>query len=236
MVTRVCAVALLSVAVVACHSRESPQSNPAAPSVTISVVLSGTVTTGAGVPVAGATVVAVATPPVQTTTDAAGHFELPPLEMFPGASVALAVQKAGYGTVTAQANPRTSRVNFEIRLAEVHPLTIDGTVFGQLLPADPGLYVGDPYESDYARSAARFEYVAPVTQDVSVDLSWPHTGNATLRMWLLKKEVTSQASGDHEVIVLPRGTEGTLIVGQDNLAGPLTQPVEFTLVVHRIGG
>ena len=81
----------------------------------------------------------------------------------------------------------------------------------------------------------RFVFWISNSADLLVELSWPHSTGASLRMSVEDDDsLVSNTAGALEVLVLPRGKRGTLIVQQDGPA--VSQPITFTLRSLRIAG
>jgi hypothetical protein len=229
------AAALVAVAVVLAGCNRdtvSPSPSQPSPATTISVSVTGTVTDTNGIPLPDVMVrSADSRGDKQALTDSAGRYGLG-LEFLPGAQFTLVAEKSGFRTATIQIRAEQSSIVRNLRLTEVLVLPMDASITAQLTPLDPPQYVGEAYESAYTWNTKLYSFVTPAAADLSVELSWERTGNAALKMWALGGALESEPKGDRLVIVLPKGTEDTLFVGQPNEA--LRQAVTYTLVTRRI--
>jgi hypothetical protein len=204
---------------------------------TLSITVSGTVADTAGDAIADAAVFgsSAATGTLQSVTvrtDASGRFNLGAFDVTPTDGLYVVTSKPGYGTDSRRLLPTAASVDLNMMLVVHRPLSVDQTVQGRMNPASPGGNVGDPYESDYTWNMHAYDYSVPSTADCIVELEWDRVGNATLMMWAQSGAIVSLASGTKQVLRLPRGTSGTLIVGQAYASGRLQQPVNYTLTTR----
>lgn len=231
----VLAAALLAVTglAAACNNTVS---GPGGPGQTRSITVTGTITELTGAPAANAFVTVTPFGPTQAVSgvsDATGRFSLGPVTVFQGETVQLAITLADHVTRTFAVPTSGASVDVTIPLAPLHDLAMDAATNGVLDVNDPPTYVGTPYDSDYLQNTEYFAFATPATDDVIVDLTFTASGNAALEMYALEGTIPSTASGSSISIRLPKGTTGTLLVGQAYSADKLTTPVPFTLNAHR---
>lgn len=204
--------------------------------VAMKMTLGGTILDGNGAALSGVlTTASLAGVSVrEATTDSAGKFSLGTIDLLSTSSVIFSATKPGYAPYAETLSPQSAvQVNRVLTLLALVRLPQAGNIGGSLLVSDPPVYVGEPYDSDYAWQARSFYFEAPSDSDLDVVLAWPRDGNAALQMWAAKGNITSRADGSSQTIRLPRGTSGTLIVGQPLNAGSLTQSVQFALTTRR---
>ena len=212
-------------------------SSPTSPSVASTtpfiVRFSGTVISSDGQPVAGAAITGQVSglgTVRTTTTDANGQFTLPDLVTNASQSVIIGAEKGGFVGWAATYSPtEAGAVSVSVRLQSLVRVVIGGSLTETLAPTDRSTYVGEAYDSDYAWNAQFFGYDAPADANVEIVLTQVGAGNAALQMWAANGAIVSRSAPDGQHIVLPRGTAGSLIVGQPWAQGKLSTPVTFTL-------
>jgi hypothetical protein len=230
--TAVCmAAAILSAA--CADNGGNRKSNSVQPDMTLDVVVGGTVVDQANNPLADVAITIVGQAAVTATSDASGRFIAPAMTVRAGDAVLCAATKANYTSSSQSTKPTSSTLQMKFVLTAVTPLPIDGSLTATLYPGDPHNYVGEPYESDYAWNMRTFPF-STGAEGLSVELNWDPVGNGALKMWALEGARTSQEFDGRQVITLPPNTNAVLLVGQRG--AQLTQPVNFTLTTHRVGG
>jgi hypothetical protein len=238
------AIALLAVATAgsACERTTRSASTPTGPtSITTStsraVAIDGTVTDLDGAAVGGASVTGtVGTARANTTTDESGRFSLGTFEASSSQQMTVVIASSGYVTANLgrPASSVDARWTLNVKLPRLFTLPIDDSLTAVLLTTDPGDYVGDPYDSDYSSNTKYIAFTTPAASDVVVELGWEPIGNASLMMWALGGAIVSQPSDGRQVLRLPHGTSGMLLVGQPYAAGRLLQSVAFTLATRTV--
>lgn len=223
----------LMVATAGCHRNLGV--DPTFPTQAITVAVSGSVTDQDGIAVGGATVSAMGTTNVAGISDAAGRFSLN-VDVNPGENVIVTAVKNEYSSAAKAVRATSGTIEVTLALTGNPPLLLDdGSITATLYPTDPGSFVGDPYDSDYATNARLIRYQTGDTETV-LELGWAHLGNAALKMWGQGGAVVSQADGDLQIIRLPANSAGVLIVGQPSAACRLSQAVTFTVETRKAGG
>ena len=208
---------------------------PMAPSNPIPIVISGTVRDTLEMPLAGVVIRAQGvTVTVEGLSDSSGRFALPGIAAESLTHIRLSAELAGYARIVRLLDVPALNHFLNLKLPVLGSLPIDSTASGQLLPSDLADYIGEPYDSDYSWNTKYFSFSTPSDADVSVELTWERTGNASLKMWQQNTLVVSESSGDRQVIRLPRNTNGVLLVGQPFEAYQLTSAANFTLEARRI--
>jgi hypothetical protein len=224
-------VVVLSVLVTACDPKSEPPTGPSEERLFVTVT--GTVTDPEDAPVAGVNVVVISPVVVAGTTDAAGQFTFEHVAYYQSQGLTISFAKSGYLTFGTKRSPAGPELSIQVRLGQIFTLPIDGAATSTLGPADPGGWIGDPYDSDYS-SNTKYYRVATGGDDITVELDWDHTQDPDLRMWALDGTIVSHASADRQVLQLPRNSEGMLLVGRPYTAGPLTQRVSFTIETRKV--
>jgi hypothetical protein len=243
--TRLSLVALLTASLLAlgaCDRHADTPTTPTGPTqvtvpATRAVSISGTVADLAGNPVAGATVTGtVGGSRSVAVSDADGRFSLGTFVASDAQTMTVVIDASGHVGYTLQRPVSSvgSEWTVNVRLPERLTLPIDGSVDSSLLATDPAAYVGDPYESDYSWNTKYFAYTTPADADVVVELEWEGARNAALVLWAQGGELRSQLSGTRQVLRLPHGSEGLLLVGQPSAAGALLQSVTFRLTTRTV--
>jgi hypothetical protein len=207
----------------------TPPTLPAGAPKFLSVIISGTVLDLEGVPVSGVVVASAA------ITDSAGHFTLPATNAYQGATLGLTVRGDDCLTAIPTTTITSNFVNVDITVTRVYPLVMDGSTTAVLRPVDASYRQTFFTDEMIAPQARHYRYTVPNDSDVQVELEWDHGGNADLLFWTSIGRI-SQPQGDKRVFRLLRNEKGTLAVVQSPDAGPLSSPVSFTLVAHRIAG
>jgi hypothetical protein len=130
--------------------------------------------------------------------------------------------------------PDATEYQVEIKVTRRYPLPIDGTDAATLKPSDPPAEIfgwDDPLSSWQTRY---YMVTTPVDAAVRVELSWERVGGAELMMWTYDGGLISAREGDRQVFTLVKNRTDVLYVVQPTQAGPLTQPVRFTLTTQTI--
>ena len=203
---------------------------PAAPSAAPTVVIRGTVQESSGEPIAGAQVVVTAGWVATAVSDIDGRFDLGSLDVA-SRQVRFDVRKSGYLPQVAGATISSAVIDIPLKMRRLNALPIAGSITADLLPTDPPDYVGEAYESDYSPNTRYYTFNTQ-NAEVMVDLEWDHAAAPRLKMWALNGSLVSDASGTHEVLRLPFGEIGILLVGVPYPGVRLAAPVRFTLTVR----
>jgi len=216
--------------VAACHDdpKEGPPTGPTKSAST--VVIRGAVLDWSNAPLAGAQVTGTAGTQATQMTGADGRFDLGSFDATIR-QVRIDIIKAGFVPQATHIAINSSVIDTVIKLRPMEPLPLDGTITRDLLPSDPSDYVGEAYESDYSWNTRYYVFTAQ-SDEVVVDLDWDHAATPTLKMWAMAGALVSKAEGTHEVLSLPRGQSGILLVSKPYDGGALTRAVRFTLTVR----
>jgi len=231
MSIRLSAMALVLAAFSAASCTKEISTSPSNP---LPIVISGTVRNTLEAPLGGVTVTATsAGTSVQGFTDVDGRFTLPGLRAGSQEYITVTAQLGGYVKLSRVVEPPLVHQTVNLKLATLSALPIDSSASAQLLPSDVADYVAEPYESDYSWNTKYFSF-STGAEDLVVELTWEHSGNASLQMWWQNTSFASQAAGDKQVIVLPKNRSGVLLIGQPFQAQQLTSATNFTLETRRV--
>ena len=234
-ILRTLAVAAIAIPMSGCGG--FPSDPPTVPTQTaqyIKVRPVGIVVDRDGVPVSGATVHCFGAQSATTGSD--GRFSLPVVQTVDGATITVSASCelcVSSSAASAPVTPMQTEVQFEVKVTRMYQLPIDGSETATLRLNDPPAQAGDWYPVS-SWQTRYYKFSTPIDADVSVELSWEHSGNAALMLWAFNGDHTSEPTGDRQVIKLRRNSSGTLYVVQPLEAGVLTEPVRFTLETKAI--